>query len=233
MPPFKHMIKCFYLYTAKSKTIWLRFSSSFKVKSSLRNNPFRGEKKGCLQQYSIDNPIPILKGNLLGTISSSSTAHLFLWLVNKMSESLTISTEAYNIFIKYFCLHGFHMRILNQIQKNQHRCRDRDIWWLKFSFPLFIRVRQKQTETRNYCLRTTCCICLPLSSTRFLFLKSCLLFSSFIGDLSTSPEMLPVTHHLHFIEEETEAQRGLTQPGKRSHESGRQDLKAPSLLAGP
>ena len=48
MPPFKHMIKRFYLYTAKSRTIWLRFSSSFKVKSSLRNNPFRGEKKGCL-----------------------------------------------------------------------------------------------------------------------------------------------------------------------------------------
>jgi len=44
----------------------------------------------------------------------------------------------------------------------------------------------------------------------FIFKQSCLLFSSFIGDLSTSPEVLPVTHHLHFIEEETEAQRGLT-----------------------
>lgn len=42
------------------------------------------------------------------------------------------------------------------------------------------------------------------------FLNSLVFFSSFIGDLSTSPEMLPVTHHLHFTGEETEAQRGLT-----------------------
>lgn len=44
MPLIKCIMKCLYLYTARSRMIWLRFSSSFKEKSSLRNNPFWGKK---------------------------------------------------------------------------------------------------------------------------------------------------------------------------------------------
>lgn len=43
--PLEYTIKCLYLYTARSRMIWLRFSSSFKEKSSLRNNSFGGKKQ--------------------------------------------------------------------------------------------------------------------------------------------------------------------------------------------
>lgn len=49
------------------------------------------------------------------------------------------------------------------------------------------------------------------------FLNSLVFFSSFIGDLSTSPEMLPVTHHLHFYRRRNRGSDGADIAGKRSH----------------
>lgn len=55
VPLNKCTIKCLYLYTARSRMIWLRFSSSFKEKSSLRNNPFweKEERKKKMTSLAI------------------------------------------------------------------------------------------------------------------------------------------------------------------------------------
>lgn len=66
-------------------------------------------------------------------------AHLFWWLVNKMPEFNNFNRSLQHIY-KLFLFTWFPYGNLTLDPKNQHWCRDRDIWWLKFSSPFFIRV---------------------------------------------------------------------------------------------
>lgn len=74
---------------------------------------------------------------------------------------------------------------VNYIQKNEHWCRDRDIWWFKCS--ISFEFSRSKLKAWSYLWRTKRCMCLPLSSVLLLNSVFNSLVSSFFPLVSSLP----------------------------------------------